>query len=339
VAVLVDPKGTTGSVVGRGGPATDDPSRMIAWVDHLMPGEDGADVLAIGRDITEQHRAQRALADSERRFRQLAEHASDVVFRFQLHPEPNFDYMSPSVETVIGYPPEELSDMGTFLEVLHDEDGDFLRGVLAGEPIPDRYDLRFRRPDGSTVIGEMQVTLLRGGLLGVGRDVTEVRELQAKLAALALRDPLTGLANRRLLDEVLALALSRTDRSGRPLAVALLDLDGFKEVNDTYGHEAGDAVLVETGRRLSISVRDADVVARVGGDEFVVVHEAAGEDAPVLVERLAEVLSAPFDIGGGVSVHCSASIGVVDTDAVGRDPVVLLAAADAAMYERKPGRS
>ena len=88
-----------------------------------------------------------------------------------------------------------------------------------------------------------------------------------------MRDPLTGLANRRLLDELFEASLSRADRTGTPLAVAYLDLDDFKTLNDTYGHDAGDIVLCETARRLRSTVRSADLVARVGGDEFVIVHE------------------------------------------------------------------
>ena len=91
-----------------------------------------------------------------------------------------------------------------------------------------------------------------------------------------MRDPLTGLANRRLLDELLGRAIQRAKRLGTPLSVVFLDLDTFKSVNDTYGHEAGDAVLRVTAARLQTAVRDADVVARYGGDEFIVVYEGIG---------------------------------------------------------------
>ena len=120
---------------------------------------------------------------------------------------------------------------------------------------------------------EVRVVETADGIQGVGRDVTEIRALQARLAEQATRDPLTGLANRRLLDELLGRALRRADRSGNTLTVAFLDLDNFKSVNDTYGHDAGDAVLRATATRLQAAVRDADVVARYGGDEFVVVYE------------------------------------------------------------------
>ena len=204
--------------------------------------------------------------------------------------------------------------------------------------MPERYDMRFRCADGSIAIGEAQTTTVPGGLQGVTRDVTELRNLQANLADLALRDPLTGLANRRLLDELLESGLARTQRSGTPLAVAFLDLDGFKAVNDVYGHDAGDIVLCETARRLLSVVRGADVVARLGGDEFVIVYEPSDPNADHLIRRIERALSAPVDISGAVSVTCPASIGQADTRAVGRDAGALLAAADADMYDVKRAR-
>ncbi len=323
-----------------GGESVDTEGRVISWVRHLVGGSDAdADVLAVGHDDTAHRDARAQMEASEARFRELADRSADVVFRFVLEPEPHFSYMSPSVEKLLGYRPEDLHDLDQFLAVVRAEDAAMVRGVVAGARMPDRHDLHLTRPDGTTVIAELQVTLLADGLLGVARDVTQVRALQAELAEMALRDPLTGLANRRLLDEVLALALSRTARSGDPLAVALLDLDGFKRVNDTHGHDAGDAVLVETARRLSAAVRDADVVARIGGDEFVIVHEAIGADVDAFVARLGDALSRPITLSSGAVVTCPASIGVVDTSTVGRDPAALLAAADSAMYRVKRSRS
>lgn len=321
------------------GESVDAEGRVISWSRQVVRSCDGCDdVLAVGRDVTSHRDAQAQLSESEARFRELADRSVDVVFRFVLEPVPHFTYLSPSIEKMLGYSPDDFDDFERFLDIVRDEDAQMIRDVIGGAPMPDRYDMYFRRPDGSTVIGELQVRLMADGLLGIGRDVTEVRELQAKLAALALRDPLTGLANRRLLDEVLGLALKRTDRAGQPLAVALLDLDGFKTVNDTHGHDAGDAVLIETARRLSTAVRDADVVARIGGDEFVIVHEAIGPDVAGFVGRLTDILSGPIDLGDGVTVTCPASIGVVDTSTIGRDPVALLAAADSAMYDVKRSR-
>jgi diguanylate cyclase (GGDEF)-like protein/PAS domain S-box-containing protein len=320
-------------------PAPEAPHRWVSWVDQFMRGALGDEVLSVGRDVTDWYEAELQLARNEARFRAMVDGSADVVFCFALTPQPHFSYMSPSVEKLIGYSPKVLEDdLGFFLDII-DEDGRALvLSALAGEPIPERFDVHFRCPDGRIVIGEMQITLSREGLQGIGRDVTEIRALQAELVALALRDPLTGLANRRLLDELLTRALQSTQRSGGELTVAFLDLDGFKTVNDTYGHEAGDEVLREVVRRMLSTVRAADVVARVGGDEFVIVYESADEGSAALVTRVNEVLSSPIDLARGVTVRCPASIGEADTRSTARDAAALLAAADAAMYEVKRSR-
>ena len=165
--------------------------------------------------------------------------------------------------------------------------------------------------------------------------MTELRRLQKRLNELALRDPLTGLANRRLLNELLDTDLARTKRNAVPLAAAYLDLDDFKMVNDLHGHEAGDIVLVRNGRRLLAVVRGADIVARLGGDEFVIVYEPKDPSSDNLLERLDQVLSEPIRVRLGVSVVCPASIGVADTRTTGYDAAALVAAADAAMYRVK----
>ena len=158
------------------------------------------------------------------------------------------------------------------------------------------------------------------------------------MAALALHDPLTGLANRRLLTELLDADLARTERDGLPLAVAFLDLDGFKNVNDTHGHDAGDLVLCETARRLLTIVREADTVARVGGDEFVIVFQPNDANSHNLVARLDEGLSEPIHISATTTVTCPASTGIADTRTVGYHSAALLAAADDAMYDAKQAR-
>jgi len=244
--------------------------------------------------------------------------------------------MSPSVEKIIGYPPSVfLEDVTRFLDIMDEEGRTLVGRAIRGEPLPERFDLNFRCVDGSIVVAEVQINAIPHGVQGVSRDVTELRQLQERLVALALRDPLTGLANRRLLDELLEAGLARAQRSGLPLAVAFLDLDGIKAVNDTYGHEAGDTVLCETARRLLSIVRGADVVARIGGDEFVIVYEPCDPSSDNLILRLESALSLPIQIDATVAVRCPASIGHADTRTVGHDPAALLAAADAAMYEVK----
>ena len=247
--------------------------------------------------------------------------------------------MSPSVEKVLGYPPSHfLEDFNEFLDILSSEDRELIDRAFKGDPLPERCDFHYRHANGSIVIGEMQIKAFDGGLQGVGREVTELRTLQASLAALALHDPLTGLANRRLLQELLDADLARTHRAGAPLAVAFVDLDDFKSVNDNYGHDAGDTVLCEVARRLLAIVRGGDVVARLGGDEFVIAYEPNDPIAGHLVQRIDKALSLPIEITPTLALSCRASVGVADTRTAGRDAAALIAAADAAMYRVKRSR-
>lgn len=317
-------------------PAPNAPGQWVEWADRFLPDGEGGQVLAVGRDVTGRYLAELNLADSEARFRSLADGSADVVWRFVTDPVPHFDYMSPSVEKILGYPPSLfLGDFTRFLDILDDDGKRMVLRALRGELMPERYDLRFVSADGSTMIGEAQTTVILGGVQGVTRDVTELRRLQADLAALAMRDPLTGLANRRLLDELFDARLSNDRRAGPPLALVYVDLDHFKTVNDTHGHDAGDIVLCETARRLRSTVRTADIVARVGGDEFVIVYEMNDSTCDDLVPRLERALAPAIDISNTEAVWCSASIGHADTRSVECTPSALLAAADAAMYERK----
>ncbi len=316
--------------------APNSPGQWVEWVDRYLSSANGDEVLAVGRDVTARHIAETELAASEARFRELADKSTDVLWHYVDDPNPHLDYVSPSVETILGYPPSYfIDDFDRFLGILAEEDRALILRVLDGEPIPERCDFHYRHANGSIVIGEVQIREVPNGLQGVLRDVTELRRLQHSLAAMALRDPLTGLANRRLFNELIEADMARTQRSGQPLAVAYLDLDDFKEINDSFGHDAGDKVLCATANRLQAVVRGADVVARLGGDEFVIVYEPNDPSADRLVQRIEAALSSPIDIGNGIEVHCRASVGVADTRTVGHDSARLLAAADAAMYQMK----
>lgn len=315
------------------------PGQWIAWVDRYLDGPDGAEVLSVGRDVTARHLAENRLAASEARFRDLADRSSDIVWHAISTPYPHFDYMSPSVERILGYPPSYfLDDFDRIFEVLDDPGRLAIERALDGDRSLDDIDLYLRHADGRIVICETRTSAIPSGLQGVSRDVTELRRLQETLAAHAMRDPLTGLANRRLLEELLDSELARTQRSGTPLAVAYIDLDGLKAVNDEHGHDAGDVVLRETAHRLLAAVRGADVVARVGGDEFVIIFEPADPESNHLIARIERMLAAPIVIDDGVTVWCPASLGTADTRFVGRHPERLIAAADDAMYQVKRAR-
>lgn len=170
----------------------------------------------------------------------------------------------------------------------------------------------------------------------ISRDVTEQRELTDLLAHRATHDALTGLPNRRLLYDRLDLALARATRTGTSLALLFMDLDGFKGVNDSLGHLGGDELLVATVDRLSVRMRNVDTLARVGGDEFVLLCEVVGSAAHAadIAQRLLDAIAAPMQISG-VEVTVSLSIGVAVTSGVDLDPELLVRQADDAMYAAK----
>jgi diguanylate cyclase (GGDEF)-like protein/PAS domain S-box-containing protein len=169
-------------------------------------------------------------------------------------------------------------------------------------------------------------------------DITEKKRAEARMEYLALHDPLTGLPNRILFNERLAAAISLAHRRQQALGVLFLDLNGFKEINDTLGHGAGDHVLKEVAGRLVSCVRESDAVARFGGDEFVVMLNDLpdGRDAEGVAEKILRALQQPLWLADR-DFHLSASIGIALFPDHGADGDALLAKADAAMYRAKGG--
>ena len=174
-----------------------------------------------------------------------------------------------------------------------------------------------------------------GGIVLNLHDITERKAVEEALEHRALHDALTGLPNRILLRDRIEQALRRSERSGRPIAVVYLDLDGFKRINDSLGHDAGDELLLHVADRLTAAVRPADTVARLGGDEFAILLEESEEDDVVahVTERVMEALDAPIPIGDR-QVVASASLGLAisDPDATAMS---ILRDADVAMYHAK----
>jgi diguanylate cyclase (GGDEF)-like protein len=175
-----------------------------------------------------------------------------------------------------------------------------------------------------------------GGFLFIFYDVTERRELAAQMSRLAYSDALTGLPNRMQLERDLNAALAAADRRGHALALLFIDLDRFKPINDRYGHAMGDRVLCEVARRLQGALRNTDVTARIGGDEFVVLLPALSNagDCALVAEKLLDTLARPMHFEGH-ELTVGASIGLVTYPDGGRDAETLLRQADAAMYAVK----
>jgi diguanylate cyclase (GGDEF)-like protein len=175
------------------------------------------------------------------------------------------------------------------------------------------------------------------GFIAVVTDITERKRLQEALREQAIRDPLTGLFNRRYLDETLPRELGRCQRSGELLIVAMLDLDHFKRFNDTYGHEAGDTVLRAVGDLLGKSLRAGDLPCRYGGEELtLILHGSTLEDARLLLDDLRRAIRQTRMVyRGGELPAITVSIGVAAAEAAETDAATLLSRADAALYQAK----
>jgi diguanylate cyclase (GGDEF)-like protein/PAS domain S-box-containing protein len=284
----------------------------------------------------------RAGARRTAQFRSLVHHASDLIT--VVDADGRILYQSPSSEPLMGIAADAL--VGTRLEKLVvTEDRPLLEGILAdaaaepGAAVTGGF--RVRHADGSNrdvdaiVSNLLDDTSVRG-LVVNARDVTERSRLEAELERRALFDSLTGLPNRAVFRDRLEHALARTARRPETLAVLLLDLDGFKLVNDSLGHDAGDELLVVLGGRVTGCARSSDTVARLGGDEFAILLEDAvsEESALALAERILAALKQPFEVRGR-EVFVSASVGIALDDGSAAQPDDLIRNADTAMYSAK----
>lgn len=298
-------------------------------------------VQLMARDVTRRRRARDRLKQSERRYRRLFEENVAGVFRSTA--DGRFLECNRAFAEMLGFDdPEELRTVPAAELYASPEERDTYLRTLREEGAVWNYEIRLRRRDGEVLwalenarMDEDPATgeeVISGTLI----DVTEQHDLREELEEMAYHDPLTGLPNRRLLSEHAAKALALADRRDGRVGLVYLDLAHFKRINDTLGHEAGDAVLRETGERLRSVLRESDTRARVGGDEFSVLLPTVEEIEGVrdAARRIRERLDAPFRVAGQ-SFHVSARIGIALYPDHAEDFAGLLSAADRAMYQAK----
>ena len=277
---------------------------------------------------------------SPERFRAIVEHSPDLIL--VLSADGVIDYASPSVRKVLGSSANVLA--GRLEDFVHPDDLEpaqrFVSSVAAQAGSQQRQVLRMQSADGRWLYIDSQASNRRedpdiAGILVIGRDVSERIAVEERLSYEALHDALTGLANGVLFRDRLATALSGRGGQAESVAVMLIDLDRFKNLNDTYGHEAGDELLKVMGKRLLSATRGSDTVARLGGDEFAVLLTGVRGREHVLpvLKRVETMLGTPVRIGE-TDVKPSGSIGI----ALSRqesDVTELLRHADVAMYAAK----
>ncbi len=282
----------------------------------------------------------RKLSDNEERYRTLTENAYDLIS--EISTQGQYLYISPNYRDVLGYEPRDLINK-SISDIIHTEDlNDVLNRLkklefstlkhLTCRMISKNSEIRWFESTGrayQTAAGETRIVF-------VSRDITERQKYEETIWRQAFHDTLTGLPNRMLFIDRLSLALAHTKRSKQMLAVIFLDLDRFKLINDTLGHEIGDQLLKSVALRLQECVREGDTIARLGGDEFTLLlpEIIKSEGAAKIAQKIIEEILQPFHIGDH-ELYISTSIGIALYPSDGEDADTLLKNADTAMYLAK----
>lgn len=330
--------------------------RLYRCADNtVLPVEVGASVLMSGgnevtcfvvHDLTERKRAEeeRARRHSERHFRALVQNATDIILITE--PDGTIRYQSPAVERTWGYEAQALVGTSS-IALVHPDDQPTLQVLLAqtlDKPgVNLTSEVRIARADGTWRHSEIIVNNLLDdvevhGISATLRDITERKQFETDLSHLAFHDALTSLPNRSLFMVRLEQALAHAERHATQVALIFLDLDNFKLINDSLGHQIGDCLLIAVAERIQRCIRPQDMAARLGGDEFTIVLEDITDvmDATKVAERIIQELDAAFALDAH-EVFTSTSIGIALSSTDNQDPNALLRDADLAMYRAKTG--
>ena len=300
-------------------------------------------VYLIFKDMTAELLAKEALLKSEERFRLIAENSSDLI---QIVDQDGYlSYISPSHQRVLGFNMIEF-EQKKLVDFIAEKYIDKIEGYLnlvIKEKDTKRVEAKFRHVEGDYRWFELKIepVCLADGSYHhtniVARDIEERKLYEKELRRLAYRDPLTGLANRRLFDNQMEKVIAKTKRDEMPFAVIMLDLDDFKGVNDHYGHEAGDQVIIQMSKRILNTVRDMDTVGRLGGDEFIILLPEIENKTNLtrLLNRLEQNLKKPYQFNNSY-FKVGVSFGAVLSDHQAVTPLdSVIRVADKALYKAK----
>ena len=325
-------------------PSEPDTERYYLANFFLFRGENGEVIGLIGAvvDITERKRHEVALRENERRFRTFFDSVTDAIFVLDVAQKKFVDVNQRAVDA-FGYDRSELLTKSIGEISLNEppytqaEANEHIRTTLAD--VAQTVEWRCRRRDGSLFWVEIGFTRDAFGgrdlIVATLRDITRRKEAEDRLMKLAEFDPLTGLANRRAFVAALERAIADSHRRGSRVAVLYLDLDHFKDVNDTLGHPAGDRLLEAVAQRLGKNLRASDMVARFGGDEFAVLMSSLSDpsDAGLLAKKLIDAAASPFPVDAN-EIYTGLSVGIAVSEAA-VDAESMLSHADVALYRAK----
>jgi diguanylate cyclase (GGDEF)-like protein/PAS domain S-box-containing protein len=325
----------------------------------LVHSQDGSPIYWLGLmlDITEQVHTQQRLFEAQEKYGALVEQIPAIVYIDLVDDSMTSTYVSPQIENLLGVSPADyIADPALWAKMLHPDDHDsamdtYLTGRQSGEPFVFEYRLVGR--DGQVLWFRDSAVVLADAegrpqmVQGVMLDITERKEAEAQIAFLAYHDKLTGFPNRAMFDELLDLTLARARRNDVGVAVIALDLDDFKLVNESLGHEAGDRLLVELAARLKEATRETDLIARPGGDEYLILlgdldktppmpggQDGASIAAESVAVRVQQALLTPFEVAG-TELYLSASMGISIFPNDAAAAASLMKNADTAMFQSK----
>jgi diguanylate cyclase (GGDEF)-like protein/PAS domain S-box-containing protein len=319
--------------------------RTIRWSGRLFSDQGGASLVAVGIDVTDAHEADLQLRISEERFKAVANAAEAAII--VTDSAGAVTYWNAAAERIFGYSSSEALGRNVHEWLAPQR---FRRKARAGmrafaatghgEVIGSTRELMAIRSDGTEFPIELSVSGVHLGTewhaVAVLRDITQRRLAEEQAAHIARHDTLTGLVNRSVFVDLVQEAIALEGRGGKTFAVLYLDLDYFKDINDTLGHPIGDELLWQVGQRLQKAVRKADTVSRFGGDEFAII--ATGIDSPrdaeVLADKILKAIARPFTVQGN-EIRTAATIGIAANGTKSPDAETLLSNADIALYRAK----
>jgi diguanylate cyclase (GGDEF)-like protein/PAS domain S-box-containing protein len=291
-------------------------------------------------DITERKRSEQALQENEKKYRSLFEGSRDAIYMTAA--DGQLMDANQAFLDLFGYSQEEIVNSNAKQVYVTAKDRNIFKQTIHERGSIRDFEMQFQKKDGSIMDCLLSVTTKRGedGKIieynGIVRDITAYKKAQEMIHHMAYHDSLTGLPNRTLFNDRLNMAIARAQRGGKKIAVMMLDIDKFKSINDNYGHETGDKLLKTVADRLGNALRKSDTIARMGGDEFLVVVPEMEKAADVLVvaQKILTVFQTPCDCNG-FKLTSSTSIGVAMYPEDGDNGEALIRCADIAMYSVK----